>query len=95
MSQWVEPEDLFGDALAELRAVTSDKPILIAEVGCTEAGGRKAKWIARFVDFVAHQSDIVGFVWFEHDKGSDWRITSTPESAAAMAKALRRARRAR
>jgi mannan endo-1,4-beta-mannosidase len=95
MSHWTEPDELFGDTLDELRAISSDKPILVAEVGCVESGGRKAKWIARFMDYVADQSDVVGFVWFEHDKESDWRITSTPESAAAMARALRRVRRAR
>ena len=95
MSRWTEPEELFGDVLCELRAISSDKPILVAEVGCSESGGRKAKWIARFIDFVAGQRDVAGFVWFEHDKEFDWRITSTPESAAAMAKALRRARRTR
>ena len=93
--QWMEPEDLFGGVLGELRTISSDKPILIAEVGCTESGGRKAKWVGRFVDFVAGQSDVAGFVWFEHNIDFDWRITSTPESAAAMAKALRRARRTR
>lgn len=95
MSQWTEPEELFGDALAEMRAITTDKPILIAEVGCAEAGGCKAKWIGRFIDFIASEKNVVGFLWSEQNKEFDWRITSTPESAAAMAKALRRARRMR
>jgi mannan endo-1,4-beta-mannosidase len=89
-TRWTTPEDLFGDALDALRAVSSDKPILISEVGCAESGGCKADWIARFIDFVVAAQDVVGFVWFEQQKEADWRITSTPESAAAMAKALRK-----
>jgi mannan endo-1,4-beta-mannosidase len=78
--------------LDQLRIVCPEKPILVTEVGCAEAGGRKADWIARLVDFLGHQSDVMGFVWFEQEKQTDWRITSTPESAAAMASALRTAR---
>jgi mannan endo-1,4-beta-mannosidase len=90
--QWVDPEDLFGTMLDQLRTVCDDKPILVTEVGCAEAGGRKADWIARLVDFLSHQHDVMGFIWFEHDTEADWRMTSTPESAAAMASALRRSR---
>ena len=90
--QWIDPEDLFGTMLDQLRIVCSDKPILVTEVGCAESGGRKADWIVRMVDFLSHQHDVMGFVWFEHDRETDWRITSTPESAAAMASALRSAR---
>ena len=90
--QWIEPEDLFATMLDQLRIVCSDKPILVTEVGCAESGGRKADWITRLVDFLSHQRDVMGFVWFEHYKETDWRITSTPESAAAMASALRTAR---
>jgi mannan endo-1,4-beta-mannosidase len=91
-TRWITPEELFGDALHALRAVSPDKPILISEVGCAESGGCKADWIAHFMDFVVAARDVMGFVWFEHDKEPDWRITSTPESAAAMAKALRKNR---
>jgi mannan endo-1,4-beta-mannosidase len=80
---------------ARVANVCSDKPILVTEVGCAEAGGRKGDWIARLVDFLSHQHDVMGFVWFEHDKATDWRMTSSPESTAAMASALRNARFAR
>lgn len=88
-TSWVSPEQLFGATLDELRSIAADKPILIAEVGCAESGGSKAGWIATFVEFLRRQSDVVGFVWFDHAKETDWRIESTPESAAAMAEAMR------
>lgn len=86
---WVSPEQLFGATLDELRSIAADKPILIAEVGCAESGGSKAQWIAAFFDFLRDQRDVIGFVWFDHDKETDWRIESTPESGAAMAEAMR------
>ncbi|OBB45616.1 MULTISPECIES: glycosyl hydrolase [unclassified Mycobacterium] len=88
-TSWISPEQLFGATLDELRSIASDKPILIAEVGCAESGGSKAEWIATFFEFLRRQSDVVGFVWFDHAKETDWRIESTPESAAAMAEAMR------
>ncbi len=90
-SRWIDPEDLFGAMLDQLRIVSPQKPILVTEVGCAESGGRKADWIARLVDFLGRQHDVMGFVWCEKNKETDWRITSTPESAAAMASALRTA----
>ncbi|MEO3758881.1 glycosyl hydrolase [Mycobacterium sp. B14F4] len=85
---WTEPEALFGETFDELRSIGPGKPILVAEVGCAEVGGSKADWIARFTEFLSRQPDVMGFVWFEHDKETDWRITSSPESAAAMSNAL-------
>ncbi len=40
---------------------------------------------------VAHldeQADVAAFVWFDHAKEADWRIASSPASAAAMRAAL-------
>lgn len=91
-TRWVTPEQLFGAALDELRSIAADKPILVAEVGCAESGGCKAEWIADFVGFLREQRDVIGFVWFDHDKENDWRIASTPESATAMAEAMREMR---
>lgn len=91
-SRWIDPEDLFGTMLDQLRVVSPQKQILVTEVGCAESGGRKADWIARLVDFLGRQHDVAGFVWCEENRETDWRITSTPESAAAMASALRTAR---
>ncbi|BBY18150.1 glycoside hydrolase family 26 protein [Mycolicibacterium litorale] len=86
-SRWTPPVDIFEPAATEVRALT-DRPIMIAEVGCAEAGGAKADWIAAFVRWVAAQPDIDTAIWFEHDKETDWRITSTPAATAAMAAAL-------
>ncbi|MCK0177299.1 glycoside hydrolase family 26 protein [Mycolicibacterium sp. F2034L] len=87
-SRWTDPADLFGPTVAETRRVTDGKPMVISEVGCAEAGGDKAEWITDFVRWVAAEPDVSGFVWFEHDKETDWRIASTPRSATTMASAL-------
>lgn len=93
-SRWVEPDELFAPALDELRNINPHKPILVAEVASAEAGGSKPEWIAELVTYLGAQPDVAGFVWFDHDKETDWRLTSTPGSAAAMAAALRARRTA-
>ncbi|MGE0220268.1 glycoside hydrolase family 26 protein [Mycolicibacterium sp.] len=89
-SRWVQPDELFGATLAEITTITADKPVLITEVGCSEAGGSKADWIGALLDYLTTRPEIEGLIWFDHDKETDWRITSSPETAAAMATALRR-----
>lgn len=85
-SRWLEPGELFGPALDALRPL--GKPLLVGEVGCAEAGGSKPDWIGALVASLAADPDVTGFVWFDHDKETDWRLTSSAASARAMAAAL-------
>ncbi|MGU3437512.1 glycoside hydrolase family 26 protein [Actinomycetes bacterium M1A6_2h] len=89
-THWIAPSDLFGASLDEMRSIAPDKPIVIAEVGSSDSGGDKAQWITSLVEFLDEQEDVTAFVWFDHDKEADWRLSSTPESAAAFADALGR-----
>jgi hypothetical protein len=82
------PAEIFAGALNDLRRVCETKPILVTEVGCTEAGGDKAEWIAEFVRMMVRESRVSGLVWFHHDKETDWRLNSSETAAAAMAAAL-------
>ncbi|WP_264025265.1 glycoside hydrolase family 26 protein [Mycolicibacterium pyrenivorans] len=85
---WIEPADLFDETLEEIRTFAGTLPVVIAEVACAEAGGCKANWIGALVDYLSARPEVVGFIWFDHDKETDWRITSSPESTSAMAAAL-------
>ncbi|MCP9272174.1 glycoside hydrolase family 26 protein [Mycolicibacterium arenosum] len=87
-ARWVTPPDLFARPLEQLRGIDDGKPILVTEVACAEAGGDKPAWIGDLVRELSGQRNVTGFVWFDHDKETDWRLTSSPESAQAMAAAL-------
>jgi len=80
-------DQLFGPTIAEMRAIT-DKPMLITELGATELGGQKAAWIEHVFDAVKASSDIIGVIWFEVDKETDWRVVSSPEATAAFVEAV-------
>jgi hypothetical protein len=87
-SSWVAPQDLFGAGLSQLRTIAPRKPVVIAETASTEIGGSKPAWITALVPYLAGQSGVIGFVWFQHDKETDWRFSSSGAAGAAFAQAL-------
>lgn len=87
-SAWAHPTALFDDGLTQLRALAPGAPILIAETASAEAGGSKAAWNTALISYLAGQSDVMGVVWFDHNKEVDWRINSSASSASALGTAL-------
>ncbi|GIG41734.1 glycoside hydrolase family 26 protein [Cellulomonas phragmiteti] len=84
----------FDASLDQLRAIT-DKPIILAEIGASEAGGNKPAWVRDLFRALAQpqNADVIGFVWFHHtvttiSEGqrvtNDWRITSRDDSRQAF-----------
>ncbi|MEV8195414.1 MULTISPECIES: glycoside hydrolase family 26 protein [Rhodococcus] len=94
-SSWQSPEQLFGSTLDELDVIAPGRPVVVTEVGSAEAGGSKPNWIRELIDYLDARPNVAAFVWFDHNKETDWRLTSTPESARALAEALQKERRAR
>ena len=89
-SSWVDPAALFDASLEDIRSFATAKPVLVTEVACAEAGGSKQNWVISLVDYLSGQPEVTGFIWFDHDKETDWRIASSPASVTAMATALLR-----
>lgn len=87
-SSWTTPSTLFGIGLSQVRTLAPDKPILIAETASAELGGSKAQWNTALISYLNAQSDVIGFVWFDHNKEVDWRIASSTTSASSFATAL-------
>ncbi len=79
-SSWQSFSTVFNPSIASLRAITT-KPLWITEVGSAEQGGNKARWITDALRTVSNDARIGGFVWFNANKETDWRIES---SAAAQ-----------
>jgi len=87
-SSWVSPVDLLAPGISQLRALAPGKPVLIAETAASELGGSKATWNTDLVSYLAAQADVMGFVWFDMQKETDWRINSSASSATAFKSAL-------
>ncbi len=89
-SNSMTPSQVFGSSFAQLAAFSSNKPIVIGEVGCVEGTGSfsfsKAAWISEFVSLLAHTRHAVGFVWSEFN--STKKIDTSAAAQTAMKSAL-------
>ena len=87
---WQDFDTLFQPGLCTLEQQTS-KPILIAEVGSSEAGGDKARWIRDLMANIEARERLRGFVWVDHQKYEvqidgtmDWHVKSSPTALEAF-----------
>jgi mannan endo-1,4-beta-mannosidase len=75
---------LYGPTMAEVRRFTA-KPIIIAETS-VETGPSELQAAHSLVAGVKRHPGVLGFIWFDFDKGGvDWQIESRPAVGAAMA----------
>lgn len=88
-SRWQGFYEIFKNSYDIMKGLAR-KPILVAEVGCTEKGGDKAAWIRRafFSAIPDHFPRIKAVVWFHADKETDWRVNSSPDALASYKKVL-------
>jgi hypothetical protein len=71
-------KSLYGSTMTQIRTFTK-KPFIIAETAA-QAGERKPADIKDLLQGTAKRDDVIGFVWFNYDKETDWRISSGPLS---------------
>jgi hypothetical protein len=78
-----------GKAVARLHSLAPVLPIQLAEASSAELGGNKSLWIEGMFAYLAHHPEVTSLVWFNVDKGVDWRISSSASSAHAFAAGAR------
>jgi hypothetical protein len=92
---WRPFRTAFDETLDRLHELAPGKPVALSEVGSTETGGSKAAWIRAMFADIARRPYVHSLTWFDLDKETDWRITSSPSARAAFAAGLRPLARAR
>lgn len=92
---WVSAADQLGPTYDEItRTIAPGKPMLLGEVGSTEAGGSKAGWISDlFAALPTRFPAVRALTWFDAtDPGSsthrDWPLDSSKSATAAFAKGI-------
>ncbi len=87
--KWQTFSQVFSPTYEDILKITQ-KPMMIAETGCSEKGGNKAAWItdAYSVALPEHFSGIKAVVWSELVTQEDWRIESSPAALKAFAKEM-------
>jgi hypothetical protein len=80
---WQSFQAVFKNIYPKL--ATKNKPILIGEMASAEVGGDKAAWIEQIIPTLKTNYPLIkGLIWFDVDKETDWRISSSPASEAAF-----------
>jgi hypothetical protein len=77
-------DGVFNPTLAELRRI-SRKPIVLTEIGASDAIGKKADWVTDMFRSLPRHPEIIGVLWFEFVKEQDWRIGDSPAASRAYA----------
>jgi hypothetical protein len=86
-SSWQSPGQVFHQTIADVRTFTR-KPVLLSEVASAGQGGSKAQWITHFFAWLETTPAVAGFVWFDYNKETDWRVNSSAPAEAAFVKGL-------
>ncbi len=86
MGGWLSPNEVFDATLVQLEAL-SDKPIVLAETASARRGGDRADWAAQLVATLRRHPQVIGFVWFEVAKETDWRLANDGPVLDAMTNA--------
>jgi beta-mannanase len=85
---WQTFSEVFGPTYAVITSL-SQKPLLVAETASTEQDGDKSQWITSALSTeIFHYPRIKGFIWFNENKETDWRIESSPTAQAAFGAAV-------
>jgi hypothetical protein len=89
--RWQSFSEVFASSYNSLVRITS-KPVMIAEVGSWEHGGRKASWVRNaMVSELPRFSHVRAFVWWsaKNVRGDDLRVNSSPRALDALRLGLR------
>jgi beta-mannanase len=95
-NRWPSFDAIFGASYAALTRLAAGKPVMLAEIGCSERGGDKAAWME---DALLHAipdrfPSISAVVWFNQHRldHADWRIDSAPQTLEVWRRAAADAR---
>ena len=78
---------VYGPTISEVRRFTS-KPVLIAETA-VETGPDEVAGIKNLIGGVKASAGVIGFVWFDYDKGGvDWTLAGRPIARATVASGI-------
>lgn len=71
---WTPVDWAIGAALDEIRTFAPDKPYILAQVGSSTSGGDRDAWLRQMFRAASRDPNVVGLVYFNFDKETDWKI---------------------
>jgi len=89
--EWREFDEIFKPLYAEYEKRYPNKPFIIAEFGCNEKGGVKARWIEKAMASIANNNypNIKIAIWYDNQVNAwHYELDSSEEAFAAFQKGL-------
>lgn len=84
-SVWKSFDAIYYNIYRHLIIKGFKKPIMIAEFGCAERGGNKAKWFEELHEILRQKYlRIKSIIFFNIAKEADWRVKSSYETAETI-----------
>lgn len=74
VSRWTSVWDSGLAVLDELRSFAPYKPFLITQVGSSTTGGDRDAWLSDLFQTAAWDPNVVGLVYFNFHKETDWKL---------------------
>jgi hypothetical protein len=76
----------FNPTLVQIDQLT-DKPVMLTETGA-QPDSAKTSWMTSFGKWLAGHPKVLGFIWYQSNKGGDWRFDDTKTNLAAFKQSL-------
>lgn len=95
---WKTPKQVFLQTYEILQTISTTKPMMIGEVGCTEIGGEKGPWITTLYGTTLPElTQIKAVAWFNDNVNDgagewDWQIESSAAAQKAFFEAIKNTR---
>lgn len=74
IDRWASVPEVMGGVFDEARTYAPDKPYVLAQVASSTHGGDRDAWLNEMFAFITADPNAVGFVYFNLDRETDWRI---------------------
>jgi membrane-bound metal-dependent hydrolase YbcI (DUF457 family) len=87
---WQSFPKIFDRSYRKLVSISPRKPIMISEIGSSEAGGSKPRWLRRTLErALPRLKRVRAVVWFDAPDGPDFRVDSSEAALAAFRAGIR------
>jgi hypothetical protein len=91
LDRWASVFEVMGGVFAEARTYAPDKTYLLSQTASSQFGGDRNAWLTEMFTFVANDPNALGFVYFNLNRETDWRMWTGSSLAAGFATGMAQA----
>ncbi len=85
LDRWSSVYEVMGGVFDEARSYAPDKPFVLSQTASSRFGGDRDAWLAEMFNVVANDPNALGFVYFNLNRETDWRMWTGSSLAPGFA----------